>query len=150
MGATLHSADHITLYREADRAAARLVRDFGLLAPDREDLCHDLLVDLLARVDKFDPRRGSLGAFAGIIIQHRAARIAARLRRDRVRSATMSVDDPIVRGDGMTLLDTSTEDDGYLAWMGSSTNPIAVLEDRLSMNRALNTLSPKHIGLCAE
>ena len=62
----------------------------------------------------------------------------------------MSVDDPISGRDGVTLLDTLAEDDGYLAWMGSPTDPIAALEARLSINRALNTLSPEHIGLCAE
>ena len=62
----------------------------------------------------------------------------------------MSVDDPMGGRDGMTLLDTFAEDEGYLAWMGSSTNPIAALEDRLSIHRALNTLDPEHINLCAE
>ena len=142
--------DLAIVWCEADRAAARLVRRFGLPAADRDDLRHDLLVDLLARVDRFDPRRGTLGAFAGIVIQHSAARLAARLRRDRARLAMMSVDDPMGGRDGMTLLDTFAEDEGYLAWMGSSTNPIAALEDRLSIHRALNTLDPEHINLCAE
>jgi RNA polymerase sigma-70 factor (ECF subfamily) len=62
----------------------------------------------------------------------------------------MSLDDPISGQDGVTLLDTVAEDDGYLAWMGSSTNPVAALEDRLSINRALNTLGPGHINWCAK
>jgi hypothetical protein len=49
----------------------------------------------------------------------------------------------------MTLLDTFAEDDGYLAWMGSPTNPIVALEDRLSVNRALSILDTKQIRLCA-
>ena len=144
------SCDLAVLWYEADRAAARIVRRFSLPAADCDDLRQDLLVELLVRLHRFDPGRGTLGAFVGIIIQHHAARIAARLRRNRARFATISADEPIGGGDGLTLLDTCAEDDGYLAWMGSTTSSITVLEDRLSMNRALNTLSPTHIRLCAE
>jgi DNA-directed RNA polymerase specialized sigma24 family protein len=150
MGAALSTSDYMFLIGEADRAAVSITRRLRLSTADRDDLRQDLLVDLLARVDKFDPRRGTLGAFAGIIIQHRAARIAAHLRRNGARVTTVSIDDPTVGRDDITLLDTCSEDDGYLAWIGSCASPITVLEDRLSMSRALNTLCPEHIGLCAE
>lgn len=150
MSSALHSADHTALYRDAGRAASMLVRRFGLPAADCADLRHDILVDLIARMGRFDPLRGTLGAFAAVIIRHSVARLATLLRQDRARSARMTLDDPISGWDGVTLLDTFAEDEGYLAWIGSSINPIAALEDRLSINRALNTLGPEHIRLCAE
>ncbi len=138
------------LCREASTAAGRLVRQYRLPVHEREDLSQDLLLNLITRLKKYNPCRGTLGAFAAVIIQHRVARLAVLLRQDRARFAMTSLDDPISGRDGVTPLDTFAEDDGYLAWMGSSTNPITALEARLSINRALNTLSPEQIGLCAE
>jgi hypothetical protein len=59
----------------------QLVRRYRLPADSRDDLRHDLLVDLFARLPAFDPRRGHIGAFAAVVIRHCVTRIAARLRR---------------------------------------------------------------------
>ena len=67
-------------------------------------------------------------------------RLAARLRRDRAQSAGISLDDPIREHDGALLGSMLANGDGYLALMGSATNPIAVLEDRLSLGRAFGSL----------
>ena len=58
-------------------AALRLPRT------DLDDLRQDLLLDLIRRLPAFDARRGSIGAFAGIILRNQASRIATRLRRER-------------------------------------------------------------------
>jgi RNA polymerase sigma-70 factor (ECF subfamily) len=71
------------LVREADIGAARVARAFNLARHDREDIHHDLLIDLLDRVRSFDPARGALGAFAGAIVRHRISSIAKRLHRER-------------------------------------------------------------------
>jgi DNA-directed RNA polymerase specialized sigma24 family protein len=138
------------LLREAANAAAQLVRRFQLPAHERDDLSHDLLVDLLSRLKDFDPCRGTLAGFAAIIIRHGVTRIAARLHRDRTVFGGVSLDDPISRRDGATLGDTVAEEDGYVGWMGPRTNPISALEVRLSVNRALNTLPPEQLNLCAK
>jgi len=66
------------------------------------------------------------------------------------RFAPVSLDDPINGRDDATWGDTFTEEDGYLTWIGASANPIPALEGRLSLNRALNTLLPEHLSLCAK
>jgi DNA-directed RNA polymerase specialized sigma24 family protein len=71
------------LVGEADSGARRLARQLKLSAHDREDVRHELLVDLLVRTKSFVPARGTLGAFAGVIVRHCAARIAKRLHRER-------------------------------------------------------------------
>ena len=70
------------LWREAETAAAQLVRSLRLPNHHQDDLRQDLLVDLLRRLKKFDPERGTLGAFAGKIVRHRASGLAARIRRE--------------------------------------------------------------------
>ena len=75
--------DVAVLWREAETAAAQLVRSLRLPNHHQDDLRQDLLVDLLRRLNKFDPKRGTLGAFAGKIAKHRASGLAARIRRER-------------------------------------------------------------------
>jgi RNA polymerase sigma-70 factor (ECF subfamily) len=94
--------DPVTLLDEADAAAARLRRRLRLPRADLDDLRQDLLVDLIRRLPAFDARRGSIGAFAGIVLRNHASRIAARLARER--RAT---------GGGLLSLDAPAGDDGY-------------------------------------
>lgn len=135
---------------QADGAAARLVRRFRLPTADRDDFCHDILLDLFIRLRDFDPCRGTMMAFTVIVIRHAVARLAARLRRERTLFASVSLDDPINRSDGATLGDTFGEQDGYLALIGGATNPIAVLETQLSLIRALNTLPAGCLHTCSK
>ena len=71
-------------------------RSHASLAPrrlpraDLDDLRQDLLVDLIRRLPAFDARRGSIGAFAGIVLRNQASRIATRLRERRATEATSS------------------------------------------------------------
>jgi DNA-directed RNA polymerase specialized sigma24 family protein len=144
------STELATLRREAERGAARLVRRLGLTGRELDDLQQDLLVDLFSRLKDFDPMRGRLSAFAAVVVRHRAALIAARMRRHRTMFAWVSIDDPIGGRDNQPLVTTLADEDGYLAMMGNCTNPIAELENRLSVNRALETLSPEQLRLCAD
>lgn len=80
---TVSRSETIILWQEASRAATRLVRRLGLARDHHDDIHQDLLLDLLLRLKWFDPLRGSLGAFAGRIVLHRATRLAARIRRER-------------------------------------------------------------------
>ena len=137
--------------REARIAATRLAQSLHSPLHERDDLSHDLLVDLFSRLKYYDPRRGTLAAFAVTVIRHGVTRLAVRLRRNRCRYASVSLDDPVNGRAGTIFGDTVAEEDGCLAaWLGTPTNGIAALEDRLSLDRALNTLGPGHINLCAE
>jgi DNA-directed RNA polymerase specialized sigma24 family protein len=145
----LSRSDLQILLREADTAAARLVRRLRLPAHECDDLSQDLLVDLISRVKGFDPTRGTLGAFAATILAHRAARLAARIRRDRDLFAPVSLDDPLTGPDGGgTLGDTIAEADGYAAMVGQPPDRFAVVERRLDLDRALGALRGSDLALC--
>ena len=64
----------------ANRRAGRLARQVRDPARDRDDHCQDLLVDLIARADRFDPARGSWGAFVTVVTRHAALTLLARSR----------------------------------------------------------------------
>jgi DNA-directed RNA polymerase specialized sigma24 family protein len=101
------------LHREVNVAAGRLVRKLQLPVHHREDLRQELLVDLIARLKRFDPARGTLNAFASVIIRHRAGRLGKRINRERAIFAPMFLtdslaDDPTVA----TAFDTEVEANG--------------------------------------
>lgn len=79
----LSSDDVETIIREADAAAQRLRRKLCLPICEREDLGQDLLVDLLRRLPAYNPSRGSIGAFANIVLRNQSSRIAMRHHRQR-------------------------------------------------------------------
>jgi DNA-directed RNA polymerase specialized sigma24 family protein len=146
----LSSADVAWLGREADFLALRLVRRFGLPHHQHEDLRQDLLVDLIARLEAFDPTRGTLRTFAGTVIAHHAGRLANRIRRERTAFTPVSLDDPLPDSDGLTLGDTIAESGGYLALHGQPTDRLAVAERRLDLERALPCLASAGLRLCAQ
>ena len=138
------------LLHEADVAARRLSRQLRLSRDDLADLRQDLLVDLIARLKSFDPTRGSLGAFAGTVVAHRAARLAARICRDRSMFAPVSLDDPLPDTGGTTSVgDTIAESGGFSAMMGQPTDKIANANRRLDLDQALGTLRQSDLALCA-
>jgi RNA polymerase sigma-70 factor (ECF subfamily) len=149
MSAVLSDTDVVLLHREADVAAARLVRRLRLPLHEREDIRQDLLVDLIARLPAFDPARGSLGAFAGKVVARRAARLAARIRRDRELFAAVSLDTPLAGTEDTTLGDSILESSGYAALMGQATDRFAAVERRLDLDRALGTLCDADLALCS-
>jgi hypothetical protein len=98
----LSKADLVTILDEADAAAARLRRRLRLSRADQDDLRQDLLLDLIRRLPAFDARRGSIGAFAGIVLRNQSARIAARVARDR-RAGRPAAVAGCAAGDGSSL-----------------------------------------------
>ena len=69
----MNSADLDIIQREADAAARRLARRLDLSADARCDICQELLVDLLARIDrrKWDHHTASTVWIAVAIRQRR-------------------------------------------------------------------------------
>src|SRR4051812_43186587 len=91
---TSFSPEHLrVLLREAAAGAHGLVRKLRLPNHEHEDFRQDLLVDLIGRFRQFNPDRGSLGAFAGVIVRHRAERLAHRVYRERTIFAPISLED---------------------------------------------------------
>jgi RNA polymerase sigma-70 factor (ECF subfamily) len=136
------------LCREAEAAAARLVRQYHLPHDNRDDLRQSLLVDLISRLKSFDPTRGTLGAFAGTVLAHRAARLAMSIKRERLYGATTSLDSPLAGSDDLTLGDTLGTDKGYSAWQGQPTDDFGAIDRRLDLDRALGTLNAENQKLC--
>jgi RNA polymerase sigma-70 factor (ECF subfamily) len=139
------------IQHEADIAARRLIRKLRIPYDDLADLRQELLVDLIARLPAFDPKRGSLGAFAGIVMANRAARIAHKVKRERrlYGAVPTSLDETLPKGDGATRGDFVSEEDGLSAYFGQPADAFADVERRLDVARGLGTLDPDDGALCA-
>ena len=138
-----------TLLREADRAARRLRRKLCLPACEREDLRQDLLVDLLRRLPAYDPSRGTIGAFAGVVLSNRCVRLAIRHHRQRrAQGGTMlSLDAPVadsVEPLGCLL----AEADGLAAWHGQDRDTQADIQTRDAVQSALARLPEADRRFC--
>lgn len=139
-----------TLILEADMAARKLRRRLGLPGREVEDLGQDLLVDLLRRLPAFDRSRGTLGAFAGIILKNQSSRIALRIMRtrDAENGGHLSLDAPRDAADPRPLGDTLSEDDGLAAWYGQPTCAHLAFERRHALHCAVSHLSCDQRALC--
>lgn len=147
----LSLADLDTIHPIAQRQARRLCRALGRPSHEREDMEQDMLLDLLSRLPSFDPARGTLAAFATVCFQHRASRLATRLRRERRERHEASLDDavPGQEEEELTLADIIPESEGYAAWCGQQTDTVAALERRLDLDRAGAVLDERDLPLCA-
>ena len=146
------SPQHIqTILSEAQAAAKRLHRRLGPASPGQEDLCQDLLIDLLRRLPAFDPKRGSLGAFSGLILRNQASRIAMRTMKERrAQGGTMlSLDAPLSQVDPRPMSEVLSNQDGLGAWQGQCVDARLVTEHSTDTGRALGRLSPKDRAICA-
>lgn len=140
------------LLGEADRTARRLFRQLRLPRADLDDVRQDLLVDLIARLPAYDPPRGSLGAFAGVVLRNQATRIAAKVKRQRQLHGVVpvSLDQPVPDSDGLTYGDLVAEEDGLAALLGQPVDAFTEIERRLDVERAMGGLGHGDVRLCAE
>lgn len=113
MPTQLSLADLDVVHPLAERYARRLCRTLGRPSHEREDMEQDMLLDLLARLAGFDPARGTLAAFATVCFQHRASRLATRLRREKRERHEASLDDAVPgQEEELTLADIIPESEG--------------------------------------
>jgi len=146
------SPKHIqTILFEVQAAAKRLHRRLGPASPEQEDICQDLLIDLLRRLRAYDPERGSLGAFSGLILRNQASRIALRIMKERRAQggAMLSLDAPLSEADPRPMSEVISNQDGFGAWYGQSIDARIAAEYSLDMGRVLGRLSPKERAICA-
>lgn len=136
--------DIALLLTEANAAAARLRQRLAVPA-EHDDLCHDLLVDLLRRLPAFDPNRGGLGAFAGHLLRNQANKIAARAARDRRATSgpLLSLD---AENDGTSLAERLSAD-GLAMWYGARPDP-ATIDRRIDVITAIGELGADDRRLC--
>ena len=145
------SPDNIeTIIHEADAAARHLRRRLCLPICEREDLGQDLLVDLLRRLPAFDPSRGSLGAFAGLILRNQASRIAVRHHQQRKAQggSLLSLEMPLA-GSQVPVGETLIEADGLSAWHGQDCCAATGIELHHAMQTALAHLPVEDRRFCA-
>jgi DNA-directed RNA polymerase specialized sigma24 family protein len=147
----ISSADLHVLLHEADRAARRFLWKLRLPASDLDDIRQELLVDLISRVRGFDPERGSLGAFANIVLSNRATELATKIKRARsvFGAVPISLDEPVPGCPGITRGDTFSEDEGVAALWGQSVDPFTAAERRIDVARGVNRLDAGEQTLCA-
>ena len=152
MRQSISQDDLRTLLHEADVAARRLARKLGLPRADLDDIRQDLLTDLLARFHAFDAERGSLGAFAGLVMANRVTRITQRVINHRRMYGVepVSLDAPVVNASGVKFGDQIPEEQSLAAIQGHWVNPIAQVERRLDLERGLGTLDEKGRRLVAD
>lgn len=146
----LSTDDIETIIHDADAAARRLRKKLNLPHCDREDLGQDLLVDLLRRLPARDPARGTIGAFANIVLRNQSSRIAIRHHRQRRAQggAVISLDAP-VSGGTEPLGCALAEADGLAAWHGQDRSAVDDAETHHDLARALGGLPDDMRGLCA-
>lgn len=151
MQSPISRADLQTLLHEADIAARRLNRKLRLSKDDLADVRQDLLVDVIARLPAFDPQRGSLGAFAGIVMANRAARLTHKVKQERrlYGAVPTSLDETLSEGDGTTRGDLVSEEDGLSAYFGQPVDAFTDVERRLDVERGLGALDPNDARLSA-
>ena len=140
------------LLAEADVAARRLQWSLRLPIADVPDLRQELLADLIAGLPGFDPKRGSLGAFANTLLRHRSAEIAGNVARERwlFGERSVSLDQPACGDDAaLTLGDIVADDQSLSAWHGQPTDRIADAERRIDVARALGLIPASYASLCA-
>jgi len=145
----LSTADVFTLIDEANRAARRLHRKLHLPPADLEDLCQDLLLDLICRLPGFDARRGSIGAFSNIVLRNQSARIAMRVQRQRCAQdgRMFSLDAPMA-GSREPLKNLLLEEDGLASWYGQRPFDCDMQHARLAAECALARLRNDDRQLC--
>ena len=142
--------DLATLIDEAAIAARRLHRKLMLPAADLDDLRQDLLVDLICRLPSFDARRGSIGAFANIVLRNQSSRIAIRHhRKRRMQGGTVLSLDAPVSGATESLGCLLAEADGLAAWHGQARSAADDADTFHDLARVLGSLPEDARGLCA-
>ena len=133
----------------ADRVAIRLWRQGYACQLDREDIRQDLLVDVLSRLQRFDPRRSPFRAFVVLCIAHRSALILRSAVRESAARHPVDLDGPSVSGSTVRVVETLDESAGYGSWIGQPTDRLLELERHLDLDRALSGLAADVVPLCA-
>ena len=103
---------------------------------DQEDVRQDLVVDVLSRLHWFDPCRSPFRAFVVLCIAHRSALILRATVRETAARHPVDLDEALVSGSTVRIVDTLDESAGYGAWIGQPTDRLLELERRLDLDRA--------------
>lgn len=78
--------------RAAAVRTAGLARRIALTPSEREDVHQELLLDLIARADAFDPSRGCANTYTGMVSEHRATELLDVMVKERIRMQSFPTD----------------------------------------------------------
>jgi RNA polymerase sigma-70 factor, ECF subfamily len=81
--------------------ARQLIGKYGFTWDDYEDLCQEMILDLLTRLPRFDPGKASLNTFVTRVVNRRVANLIRdrmRAKRDHRREG-LSFDEQVEQGD---------------------------------------------------
>jgi len=132
--------------------ARQLVGRAGFTASDRQDLEQEMMLDLLRRLPRFDPKRGSRKTFIARVVKHKVATIieARKAGKRDYRLRACSLNDRLENDDGGSIERQETIDqDEYLRRTGRLSRPAAELRDLcIDLGRVMASLSPELRTLC--
>jgi RNA polymerase sigma-70 factor (ECF subfamily) len=132
--------------------ARQLVGRVGFTESDREDLEQEMVLDLLRRLPKFDPKRAGRNTFIARIVEHKVATIieAQKAGMRDYRLCSCSLNDRLEDEEGRSIerMETIDQED-YLRRTGKLSRPMSELRNlSIDLRSAVQTLPPELRELC--
>ena len=132
--------------------ARQLVGRVGFTESDREDLEQEMVLDLLRRLPKFDPKRAGRNTFIARIVEHKVATIIeaqkAGMRDYRLCSCSLNDRPEDEEGRSIERMETLDQED-YLRRTGKLSRPMSELRNlSIDLRSAVQTLPPELRELC--
>lgn len=132
--------------------ARQLVGRVGFTESDREDLEQEMILDLLRRLPKFDPKRAGRNTFIARIVEHKVATIieAQKAGMRDYRLCSCSLNDRLEDEEGRSIerMETIDQED-YLRRTGKLSRPMSELRNlSIDLRSAVQTLPPELRELC--
>ena len=130
----------------------QLVGQAGSTASDRDDLEQELILDLLRRLPKYNPKRAQLNTFIARVVEHRVATLIEAQKagiRD-YRRCRCSLNDRFEDEDGRSVERAETFDqEDYLLRTGAQSRPSDELSAlAIDVTAVLEGLPPELRNLC--
>ncbi len=132
--------------------ARQLVGRVGFTESDREDLEQEMVLDLLRRLPKFDPKRAGRNTFIARIVEHKVATIieAQKAGMRDYRLCSCSLNDRLEDEEGRSIerMEIIDQED-YLRRTGKLSRPMSELRNlSIDLRSAVQTLPPELRELC--
>ena len=132
--------------------ARQLIRQVGFTTSDRDDLEQELILDLLRRRPKYNPKRAQFNTFIARVVEHRVASLIEAQKagiRD-YRRCPFSLNDRFEDAEGRSVerMETIDQED-YLLRTGAQSRPSDELSAlALDVAAVLEALPPELRELC--
>ena len=132
--------------------ARQLVGRVGFTESEREDLQQEMVLDLLRRLPKFDPKRAGRNTFIARIVEHKVATIieAQKAGMRDYRLCSCSLNDRLEDEEGRSIerMETIDQED-YLRRTVKLSRPMSELRNlSIDLRSAVQALPPELRGLC--